>query len=398
MSPADSPFASLPTPGPHPATGELRAYAEGTLAPAEQQRIEAHMLDCERCADVVDGFSMTDAATTDQAVAALRNRLQARVGTPEPQPLASPSYWPRVAAAAALLGVVAGGVWTWEQRDTISPPATARLEKTAPAVAVEPSPAPAQVPNTASASSAEAPVASAPKAAADYAAVTTTAPQRAARPQLERVASRAAKARNTQVVVADKEVLADAAEPAAAAAPDGWASSQPAAKPAAAASGTAVESADKSESVQLEEKVATADTARTRNESSAASPAKKAKAFSAAPAPSSGATARVLATPLPGAIAIKPAPVGGTSALRDYLHREAMEFEPENNALRLTGTVRLKFIVGADGKVSDLKVTRGLREDYDNEAIRMVCEGPAWQPGVAGGRRAPLPMELNVTF
>jgi outer membrane biosynthesis protein TonB len=358
------------------------------------------MLDCERCADVVDGFSMTDAATTDQAVAALRNRLQARVGTPEPIPVATPSYWPRVAAAAALLGVVAGGVWTWEQRDTTPAPATARLEKTAPAaVAVEPSPAPAQVPNTASASSAEAPVASAPKAAADYAAVTTTAPaRRAARPQLGRVASRAAKTRNNQVVVADKEVLADAAEPAAAAAPDGWASSQPAAKPVAAASGAAVESADKSESVQLAEKVATADTVRTRNESSAASSAKKAKAFSAAPAPSSGATARVLATPLPGAIAIKPAPVGGTSALRDYLRREAMEFEPENNALRLTGTVRLKFIVGADGKVSDLKVTRGLREDYDNEAIRMVCEGPAWQPGVAGGRRAPLPMELNVTF
>ena len=108
--------------------------------------------------------------------------------------------------------------------------------------------------------------------------------------------------------------------------------------------------------------------------------------------------ASVLNTPMPATISIKPAPVGGTSALRDYLRREALEFEPEDNARRLTGTVRVKFIVGADGKVTDLKVTRGLRDDYDAEAIRMLCDGPGWQPGVAGGRRAPLPMEITVTF
>ena len=76
MSPADSPFASLPAPGPHPATAELRAYAAGTLAPADEHRIEAHSLDCERCADLITGFSMSDAATTDRAVAELRTRLQ----------------------------------------------------------------------------------------------------------------------------------------------------------------------------------------------------------------------------------------------------------------------------------------------------------------------------------
>ena len=53
MSPADSLSAQLPAPGPHPVTAELRAYAAGTLTPAEQHRVEAHTLDCERCADLL---------------------------------------------------------------------------------------------------------------------------------------------------------------------------------------------------------------------------------------------------------------------------------------------------------------------------------------------------------
>ena len=64
----------------------------------------------------------------------------------------------------------------------------------------------------------------------------------------------------------------------------------------------------------------------------------------------------------------------------------------------MTGTVRVQFVVGADGRLSNLKVTRGLRADYDAEAVRIVCEGPAWQPGIAGGRRAPLVMEVTVPF
>ena len=75
MLPADSPFASLSAPGPHPGPAELRAYAAGTLNPADEHRIEAHALDCDRCAELLDGFSMSDAATTDRALAGLRARF-----------------------------------------------------------------------------------------------------------------------------------------------------------------------------------------------------------------------------------------------------------------------------------------------------------------------------------
>ena len=101
---------------------------------------------------------------------------------------------------------------------------------------------------------------------------------------------------------------------------------------------------------------------------------------------------------MPVPASIKPAPVEGSGALREYIRKTALEFEPEARAMRLTGLVHVKFTIGADGKLTDFKVTRGLRPDYDAEALRLVCDGPAWQPGIAGGRRAALPVEVVVPF
>ena len=110
------------------------------------------------------------------------------------------------------------------------------------------------------------------------------------------------------------------------------------------------------------------------------------------------ATVRVANTRMPAVLAINPAPVGGGATLRDYVRRAAATFGPKNDEKAIVGTVRIKFIVEADGKLSNLKVVRGMRPNYDSEALRIVCDGPAWQPGVSGGHWAPLPMEVTVSF
>ena len=58
---------------------------------------------------------MSDAATTDQALAQLRTRLQARV-VPT-QPVTGGWAWPHIAVAAALLAIAGTGIWGWEQRE-----------------------------------------------------------------------------------------------------------------------------------------------------------------------------------------------------------------------------------------------------------------------------------------
>lgn len=382
MSPADSPFASLPAaPGPHPALAELRAYAADALAPAEQHRIEAHALDCERCADVLAGLAMSDDATTDQAVATLRARLQARVQAAPP--VAAPAkWWPRVAAAAALLGVMAGGVWTWEQRSAPGAPAaslpeTARLKTAPPEAPSAPPPGPTAAPLARAAPP------------ADYAA----APPRLPSPR-DRL-SRAARPITGSPAASDQPASLENADLASAAVAEA-----PAPPPTAAAGVAAAPAADKQVVAELAKKEAVADSTVGAKPGGLAGGLAKARAR-AAPAKSmaaSNAAAYVPATPMPAGPALAPAPVGGTLALRAYLSREAAGFLPEPNAQRLTGTVRVRLVVSADGKITQLKVARGLRPDYDAEALRIVCEGPAWQPGVAGGQRAALPIELAVPF
>lgn len=109
-------------------------------------------------------------------------------------------------------------------------------------------------------------------------------------------------------------------------------------------------------------------------------------------APANGAVVGAM----PAAPDLAPAPVGGLDALRDKLRRAAAEFVPDEAPL--TGNVRVRFTVGGGGKLSNLKVVRSLRADYDAEALHLVCEGPNWVPGTAAGRRAALTMELDVVF
>ncbi|MDO7850822.1 TonB family protein [Hymenobacter convexus] len=399
MSPADSPFAQLPAPGPHPPTAELRDYAAGQLAPADEHRIEAHTLDCERCAELVEGFAMSDGATTDRAVAELRTRLQARVGQAEPEPAAGWA-WPRIAAAAALLAVVGTGIWGWEQYESADPTTpTARVETTA-APAVSPA-AIASKPVTSPAASISSatdsvPVAAAPQANKPAYAAVTSAARRAA-PKLRFVpptAAQVAAMKRAEDAKAAAAATADAPETAATVAGVAQATQAPPisddnSRDAEVAKAD-VAPAAKSESAPPSRPAT--DTMLSLSEVAVAAPAKKMKALV-----SSAAPAMVPNTPMPAGFAIRPVPVGGTPAFRDYLRREAAQFEPEKEA-RISGLVHVQFTVGADGQLSNLKVTRGMRADYDEEALRLVCEGPKWQPGIAGGRRAPLVMEFTIPF
>ncbi len=235
-----------------------------------------------------------------------------------------------------------------------------------------------------------------PAETADYAAVAPPqAPGQTASRRARRAKGRAANAAVARTVVADAEMESAANSSAvAAAAEEARDSAIPAPAPAGA-SMAAVGAARRAEAPAQQEVLADSVADGRKAKMAVASRFAKDKVVLAA---DNAATAHVADKPMPATLAINPAPVGGSAALRDHIRREAAGFEPESNAAHLSGTVRVKFVVGADGKVSSLKVIHGLRADYDAEALRIVCEGPAWQPGVANGRRAPLPMEVTVPF
>jgi TonB family protein len=62
------------------------------------------------------------------------------------------------------------------------------------------------------------------------------------------------------------------------------------------------------------------------------------------------------------------------------------------------GRVTLQFTIGKDGKVGDVKVLRGVSEDVDAEAVRVVESSPKWKPGRIDGKAVPVAFTLPINF
>ena len=64
----------------------------------------------------------------------------------------------------------------------------------------------------------------------------------------------------------------------------------------------------------------------------------------------------------------------------------------------IQGRVLLQFVVGADGKVSNVKVVRGVDPSLDKEAVRVVQSSPKWDPGKQRDRAVKVTYTFPVIF
>ena len=58
----------------------------------------------------------------------------------------------------------------------------------------------------------------------------------------------------------------------------------------------------------------------------------------------------------------------------------------------------LQFVVGADGKVTNVKVLRGVDPALDKEAVRVVQSSPKWTPGKQRDRAVKVTYTFPVIF
>ena len=72
---------------------------------------------------------------------------------------------------------------------------------------------------------------------------------------------------------------------------------------------------------------------------------------------------------------------------------------PEN-ALEndIEGKVTVNFVVDASGKVRNARVVKGVDEELDAEALRVVSSSPAWAPAKQNGKNVPVTCSIPVTF
>lgn len=114
------------------------AYAVDALDDLERARFEAHLSACAECQAEVS--SLQDAAALFSATsevappAAMRARILADIKTVRPLPpvvarleARRPRRWTGMIAAAAVLGVLGGGVTVWQQQSDPTTPSVAKL-------------------------------------------------------------------------------------------------------------------------------------------------------------------------------------------------------------------------------------------------------------------------------
>ena len=64
----------------------------------------------------------------------------------------------------------------------------------------------------------------------------------------------------------------------------------------------------------------------------------------------------------------------------------------------IQGRVLVEFIIGKDGKVTDVRVVKGVSEELDAEALKVVGASPKWKPGRVNGNKVRTSMTIPVEF
>lgn len=90
---------------------------------------------------------------------------------------------------------------------------------------------------------------------------------------------------------------------------------------------------------------------------------------------------------------------GGMTAMREYLKKNLMYPAIAKDA-GIQGKCYLRFIVNADGSISDVSVLRGVANcpECDKEAMRVVKSMPKWAPGKVNGKAVRMNYNLPIVF
>lgn len=88
---------------------------------------------------------------------------------------------------------------------------------------------------------------------------------------------------------------------------------------------------------------------------------------------------------------------GGEQALLDYIGSN-VQYPKKARKKNIQGTVYISFIVEMDGKVTTVRVLRGIGGGCDKEAVRVVSSMPDWKPGYQDGEPVRVQFNLPIRF
>jgi protein TonB len=93
----------------------------------------------------------------------------------------------------------------------------------------------------------------------------------------------------------------------------------------------------------------------------------------------------------------QPEPEGGLSAFYEYIQRN-LKYPAIARRNNIEGKVFVQFVVERDGRLTDVRVLKGIGGGCDEEAVRIISGAPKWQPGKQRGRPVRVQMILPIMF
>lgn len=88
---------------------------------------------------------------------------------------------------------------------------------------------------------------------------------------------------------------------------------------------------------------------------------------------------------------------GGEKAMQNFI-KENLMYPVAAVESKIQGRVTVRYVVGKDGVIRDIKVVRGLSPECDAEAVRLVSTMPKWVPGKQNGIAVPVYFTLPIIF
>jgi protein TonB len=107
--------------------------------------------------------------------------------------------------------------------------------------------------------------------------------------------------------------------------------------------------------------------------------------------------APVVDAPILSFVEIMPNFKGGDHALMAYLG-ENLSYPGMAKDLNIEGVVFVRFVVEADGSIGEVTTVRGVFNELDREAERVIKQMPAWNPGQQNGRNVRVYYTIPIRF
>ncbi|MBR4837394.1 MAG: M56 family metallopeptidase [Bacteroidales bacterium] len=98
-----------------------------------------------------------------------------------------------------------------------------------------------------------------------------------------------------------------------------------------------------------------------------------------------------------GEVDVMPEYPGGTNAMFDFIQKK-VKYPESAKDKGLEGKVYVQFVVEKDGSLSSFQVLRGVSDDIDSEAIRVLKMMPKWKPGMKDGKAVKVQYVMPFNF